>query len=68
MAQRASLGEIDPKIRWPRRQPHKNNHSDWRSTRQQQGRPTPRDAYEAECQRAITAFMAEHGKREDAAR
>jgi len=53
----------EPHRRWQlrRRQPHGNDHSNWRSTRNQ--RRFAGTDYETQCQEAIAAFLEEQERR-----
>jgi hypothetical protein len=62
MRQNDSFSKMDPGTRWPRRRPHGNHQSEWRSRRNHRSRATVPDQYEAECRRAIAAFLDEQGK------
>jgi len=67
MTQDASLGKIDPKIRWPRRRPHGDDHSEWRSRRNRSSRTSVPAEHEAECRKAIAAFLDEQNRLDTAA-
>jgi hypothetical protein len=62
MGQRHSLMKSDPRVRWPRYRPHGNRQSEWRSKRKHRRNTSVPDVYEAECQRAIAAFLNEQSK------
>ncbi len=68
MGQDNRFWETAPKARWPRRQPHGNHHGEWRSRRDRRSRTSTSDDHEAECQKAIAAFLDEQSKLDDTPR